>query len=216
MTILVAARASALSKAQLSEVYQELKNHHPLISFQPLYIETHGDKDLKTSLRGLEKTDFFTREVDRALLEGKCNIAIHSAKDLPETVDRRLTIAAITQGVDSCDVLVLKEGLTLEKLKKKPIIATSSERREESVKAIIPAATFIDLRGTVEKRLELLTSGKADGVVVAKAALIRLNLLHLNHIDLPGTTTPLQGQLAIVTRKHATAMIKLFSCLDVR
>ncbi|MGZ3633599.1 MAG: hydroxymethylbilane synthase [Parachlamydiaceae bacterium] len=217
MIITVAARTSPLSKAQFSEVYQAIQSYHPNVTFEPIYIETYGDQDLQTSLRGLEKTDFFTREIDNTLLEGKCDIAIHSAKDLPNPLREGLTITALTQGIDSSDVLVLKEGYTPETLPTHAIIATSSERREESVRQLLnKEVDFIDLRGTIEKRLELITDGLADGIVVAKAALIRLNLIHLNHYLLPGPTAPLQGKLAIVTRSNDQKMIELFSCIDSR
>ncbi len=217
MIVTVAARTSALSKAQFSEVYQAIQSYHPNVIFTATYIETHGDQDLKISLRGLEKTDFFTREIDNTLLEGKCDIAIHSAKDLPEPLREGLIIAALTQGIDSSDVLVLKEGYTPETLPPHAIIATSSERREESVRELLnKKINFIDLRGTIQKRLEFITDGRADGIVVAKAALIRLNLIHLNHYLLPGPTAPLQGKLAIVTRNNNQRMIELFSCIDSR
>lgn len=216
MLLIAAARSSPLSQVQFFEVQEEIKLHHPEISFEPLFIETTGDKDLNTSLRTLDKTDFFTKEIDAALLARRCSIAIHSAKDLPDPLDRRLMIAAITKGIDNRDSLVLRDGITLDNLPSGALIATSSERREECVRSLRPDLTFTDLRGTIGQRLNLLKSRKVDGVVVAEAALIRLKLTHLNRVFLPGETTPLQGQLAIVVRKGARALLDLFSCIDFR
>lgn len=216
-TIIVAARASPLSQVQVKEVLAEIIKYHPNIHFKPLLIESYGDLDLNTSLRDLDKSsDFFTREIDEALLQRKCSIAIHSAKDLPVPLREGLTIAAITQGIDSQDVLVLKDGCTLENLPKGAIIATSSHRREENVREMRGDLQFVDLRGTIGHRLEQLDSGKIDGVVIAYAALIRLGLKHLNLIPIPGPTAELQGKLAVVVRKDAHAMLKLFACIDSR
>lgn len=216
MKIVVGARASPLSKAQAKEVFDELCRHYPEVTFSCIYVDTTGDKDLKTSLRSLNKTDFFTREVDELLLTGNCRIAIHSAKDLPEPLPAGLTLVALTRGVDPSDSLVMRPNESLETLRTGAIVATSSVRREETVKQLRSDLTFIDLRGTIEQRLEKLMNGTADGVVVAEAALIRLGLTHLNRVHLPGPTVPLQGQLAIVARTGDLEMINLFASLDHR
>jgi len=216
MNIKVASRKSPLAKAQVQEVLNELNLHHHNIHFTCLFIETTGDKDQITSLRSLDKTDFFTKEIDHLLLAGDCQIGIHSAKDLPDPLPRGLTIVAITAGVDSSDSLVLKEGQTLKGFTHPPLIATSSVRREESVRELIPHALFTDIRGNIQQRLDILNQDKIDGVVIAEAALIRLGLTHLNRVKLPGTTVPFQGQLAIVARENDNEMHTLFSCIDSR
>jgi len=108
---------------------------------------------------------------------------------------------------------VLREG---ESLKKGAIIATSSARREAAVRQIREDVIFVDIRGTVNARLEALHAGKVDGVVLAEAALIRLKKTHLNRVRLGGETAPLQGQLAVVTRAGDTKTIQLFLSLDTR
>ncbi len=163
------------------------------------WVQTIGDRDRTTSLRTLDKTDFFTRELDQLLLAGAIDAAIHSAKDLPEPLPQGLTLAALTKGLDPRDSLVLREGETLQP---NSLIATSSLRREETVRALCPTARFIDLRGTIHERLAKLHKKEADGVVLAECALIRLKLTHLNRIPLPGETAPLQGRLAIIVRSN--------------
>lgn len=214
-TITVGARSSPLSKAQVIEVQREINRYYPNLTFDCCYVPTTGDKDQKTSLRTMEKTDFFTKEVDALLLSHDCRIAIHSAKDLPQSIPDGLTLIAITKGVDPCDVIVLKPGATLATLPLHPKIATSSLRREEAVKALIPHATFTDVRGTIEKRLSLL-NGVVDGVVIAEAALIRLGLTHHNRVKLPGEPAEFQGQLAILARSDDLTMHTLFACIDSR
>jgi hydroxymethylbilane synthase len=216
LLIHVGARASALSQAQVTEVLKELHLYHPYVKFDPHFLETSGDKDRSTSLRTLGKTDFFTKEVDNLLLNGFCRIAIHSAKDLPETIPAGLTIASITKGLDSADVLVMRSGCTIDSLPKGAVIATSSERREKQTLLLRSDFKFRDLRGTIAERLNLLQTGEADGVVVAEAALIRLGLTDLNRIKIPGETVPYQGQLAILCRSDDEEMIQLFKDLDTR
>lgn len=182
--MLFGARSSPLSRAQVEEIKQEFG-----LFFDVLWVETVGDLDKETSLREMEKTDFFTRELDQLLLGRKIDAAIHSAKDLPDPLPKGLKVAAFSKGVDPRDSLVIK---------REPIrlVATSSVRREEAVRALFPECEFVDMRGTIHERLEK----DVDGVVIAEAALIRLNLTHLPRIFLPGPTAPMQGKLAIVCR----------------
>lgn len=206
MKIFVGARSSPLSRAQVKEVEKELP---PEVSFEMIWMETLGDRDQKTSLRTLGKTDFFTRDLDELLLTGRIRAAIHSAKDLPDPLPEGLSVAALTKGQDPRDCLVYGS----DSMPKKPRIATSSERREESVRQLYPDAIFLDLRGPIHKRLEILERGEADGVVLAEAALIRLGLTHLKREILPGETVPLQGKLAILIREDDDEMRLLFRSL---
>src|SRR5580765_2750739 len=112
MIITAGSRSSKLAKAQVKEVLDELRSFHPEIDFETLFFETSGDKDQKTSLRTLDKTDFFTKEIDEAQLLGHFRIAIHSAKDLPEKLAKGLKRVALTHGVDSRDALVLRNNET--------------------------------------------------------------------------------------------------------
>lgn len=205
--ISVGARASLLSQAQVKEVIELF----PSIVFHLILIDTSGDKDQIRSLKTLEKSDFFTKEIDQMLLKGECRIAIHSAKDLPEPLPEGLKMIALTEGVDNGDALLFNRPLPDGAL-----IGTSCERREQAVKAYRSDLRCIDIRGTIEKRLKLLDSNQIDGLVVAEAALIRLNLLSRNRIRLKGETAPLQGKLAILARVDDQEMEALFRPLDIR
>jgi hydroxymethylbilane synthase len=209
----VGARRSPLSCKQVEEVLLELRSFHPSIAFETFFIDSLGDGDQKTSLRTLDKTDFFTREIDALLLSGGCRIAVHSAKDLPEPLPEGIVLVSLTRGVDPADVLVFRKGGHLETLPREPKIGSSSVRRDEAVKKILPQALFSDIRGTIENRLEQLDSRKYDAVVMAEAALIRLGLCHRDRFRLPGVSAPLQGKLAVVAREHDWEMRQLFSCI---
>ncbi|HEY4255250.1 MAG TPA: uroporphyrinogen-III synthase [Chlamydiales bacterium] len=207
----VGARSSPLSRAQFEEVLAELRPYWPRVSFSPMWIETQGDKDKTISLRNLGKTDFFTRELDELLLNRAARLAIHSAKDLPHPLPHGLSVAAFTQGLDARDALVFQDAL-----RPNCLVATSSERREEAVRALYPSARFVDVRGPIGERLALLEQGKVDGVVIAEAALIRLKMTTLKRLYLPGTTVEGQGQLAILCRTDDEEMHLLCRCIDAR
>ncbi len=210
MKIVVGGRGSPLSKVQVEEVEAEIKKFNPQVVFAPLWITTYGDKDRTTSLKSLDKTDFFTREIDEALKKGECRIGIHSAKDLPDPLPKGLVVVAFTKGLDSSDSLVVREGKTLKK------VATSSARREKTVKELWPDVECVDIRGNIDERLRQLDEGIVDGVIVAECALIRLKLTHRTRIPLPGETAPGQGQLAVVARVGDAEMAELFSAIDSR
>lgn len=207
--IVAVCRTSPLARAQLKEVEKETG-----LVFHPMWIESAGDKDRRTSLRDLGATDFFTKELDEKVLSGEARIAIHSAKDLPEKIPEGLVIAALTQGVDSRDSLVMRPGFSIETLPLKGIIGVSSIRREDVLKSIRPDWVFRDIRGWISERLSLLEQKIVDGVVVAEAALIRLNLTHLNRSYLPGDGAFLQGRLAVMCREDDQEMRSLFAALS--
>lgn len=183
------ARQSNLSRAQVEEVKKEWDLHCEMV-----WVATTGDIDQKTSLRGLEKTDFFTKELDQMVLQGQIDAAIHSAKDLPEPLPKGLKLAALSKGIDPRDSLVFRMPLKR--------VATSSERREKGVKEVFPFCECVDIRGCIEERLAKWESGEVDGVVIAHAALIRLQLTHLPYMFLPGPVAPLQGKIALVCREN--------------
>jgi hydroxymethylbilane synthase len=212
--IVVGARASPLSQAQVKEVFAELCNHLPQIDYLPIWTPTQGDMDQKTSLKGLEKSNFFTKEIDSLLLKEGCRIAVHSAKDLPEPLPQGIQLVAITRGIDPSDALVMRKESTLASLPPMARVGTSSARREQVIKQLRPDIQIVDIRGTIEKRLAMVEeTGELDAVVIAEAALMRLGLTHLNRLRLPGETALYQGQLAILARTGDNEMQEIFSMI---
>ncbi len=208
----IGSRASRLAQAQVWEVHREIAQFHPHIEFEPYWIATTGDKDLKTSLRALEKTDFFTREIDELQLQGLFRISIHSAKDLPEPLRAGLAVVALTQGVDPSDSLLYN----VEPLPNGALIGTSSERREENLRAWRSDLRCADVRGNIDQRIALVDEGKLDGLVIAEAALIRLGLTHRRRMKLEGANAAHQGQLAIIASEDDKEMHHIFKCIDTR
>lgn len=196
--IRVALRDSPLSRAQLHEFEAELQ-----LVLTPIFLKTRGDCDRVTSLRGLERSDFFTREIDEMVLDGRADLGLHAAKDLPEPLREGLVCAMMTRGLDSRDALVFGKELVFG-----ATVATSSQRREAAVKRWRPDLRVVDIRGNVDERLAQLDRGSVDGLVVAEAALIRLKQTHRPRVYLEGDVALNQGRLAAVIRRSDTQLLK--------
>ena len=213
----VGTRTSPLALAQVREIRQALQAVVPDVELKIVPMETMGDKDKKTPISEMEGTDFFTREIDKALLDKKIDLAIHSAKDLPEMIPEGIVIAATTRSVDPYDVLVSKGHLKLCDLSEGARIGTSSERRKNQLKAYRPDLELVDIRGTMEERLEKLVSEGLDAIVIAGAGLIRLGLgdriTERISFDIL-KPHPLQGSLAVAIRTDDKELKDLFSKLD--
>lgn len=213
----VGTRTSPLALAQVREIAQALKAVAPLVKFRIVKMKTAGDRDKKTPISAMEGTDFFTREIDRALLAGGIDLAIHSAKDLADQIREGIVIAATTRSVDPYDVLVSRNGLKLRELPKGARVGTSSERRKKQLRAFRPDLKLVDIRGTMGERLDKLVSERLDAIVIAGAGLIRLGLGgHITErISLKILKPhPLQGSLAVAVREGDLKLRKLFSKLN--
>ena len=211
LRINIGSRQSPLAQAQVKEVLGLLKTPvaHQLIQFS-----TRGDEDKTTSLTSLPAEDFFTNTLDQALLEGKIDIAIHSAKDLPKTLPAGLHIVALTAANDETDAWVGNSALNV--LPNGTRIGTSSLLRQSQIKQLYPNAVCVDIRGTINERLECLKKGEVDGLVIAACALKWLGLAHLIKDIFPWEAAALQGQLAVVARAGDAHIKELFYSIDVR
>lgn len=212
-SVRVAARDSKLSKAQVEEVYLAINQFYS-VAFERSYYKTQGDIDLDTPLMDLEKTDFFTQTLDLLVKNNEVDLAIHSAKDLPEPLDPDLELIALTNGVDPSDVLVSVK-YTLATLPAQAKIGVSSFRRIEGLFQIRQDLKFLSIRGAVDERLKLLEEGVYDALILAEAGLFRLkSQVSRERLDIP--VSPLQGKLALVAKKGNLEMKTLFAPLDAR
>ena len=216
---MVGTRGSALALKQVEEVARLLRHIYPDIEVRMEIIETVGDRDRFTPISDVEGTDFFTREIERKLLDGEIDFAVHSAKDLPDELPRGLFIAAVTEPIDQRDALVSRGGLRLMDLPPGTRIGTSSKRRKDFIKSRRPDCETVDLRGNVDERIEMLDKGRFDAILIAAAGLIRLGLAHRITERIPVEELPPathQGSLAIEIRQDDTELAEIFRTLDCR
>lgn len=130
---------------------------------------TTGDKRVEWSLEKEGGKGLFTKELEDALLEGRADFAVHSAKDLPSEMPEGLAIAGFLPRETTEDVLILREGVEIPK-----VIATGSPRRRIQLRYLYPEAEFIEIRGNVDTRLNKIAEGYADATMLAAAGLKRL------------------------------------------
>lgn len=217
MAYKVGTRTSPLALKQVDEVIYHLKNYYKDINIEIVGIDTYGDKDKATPISDIEGTDFFTREIDNALLQDEIDFAVHSAKDLPDKISEGLFVAAITKSIDPDDALVSKYNLKIDELKKGARIGASSQRRKTQLLAYRSDFKIVDIRGNIHERLDKLEKDNLDAIVVAACALTRLGLEHKISQRLPHNILephPLQGSLAIVVKEDRKELIELLRVID--
>lgn len=174
-TIRIGTRGSALALAQTRLVEEALKEREPSLSIETVVIRTQGDQIREKPLSEFGGRGVFIAEIEDALRRGDIDLAVHSAKDLPVKLGENLVIAGVLPREDASDVLVTKSGLDIAKMEC-PRIGTGSPRRQFQIKEIYPRALLRDIRGNVETRLQKLSDGALDGVVLAAAGLMRLGI----------------------------------------
>lgn len=213
LPIKIASRSSPLALAQVEEIILEMKAKGKTFAFEPIKFETAGDKDKTTPLTK-SSDDFFTDTIDQALLEGKADIAVHSAKDLPQHLNKSLKIFALTKGMETHDAWVSR--VHWKDLPLNALVGTSSVLRQKQILEMRPDVTIVNIRGTINERIQLVKGSKLDGVVVAACALKRLKMENEINGIFPWEGMPLQGQLAVVGRHNDLELENLFSAIDVR
>jgi hydroxymethylbilane synthase len=170
-SIKLATRKSALARAQTEIVRAHLAQAIPDALCEVLLMTTTGDRQTQWTLQEHGGKGLFTKELEDALLEGRADIAVHSAKDLPTELPEGLALAGFMPREDPRDVLVRRED------KPNPaLIASGSPRRREQGSKLWPEARWTELRGNVETRLRKIAEGEADATILAAAGLKRLGI----------------------------------------
>ena len=164
MELILATRKSALAQTQTQRVMKLLKEKSGVDSKKFLVV-TEGDKRLDVSLNKIGGKGLFTKEIEIALLENKAHAAIHSMKDVPYEMGKHFELIAMPEREDVRDVLVCRNGLRLEELKKGAIIGTSSIRRAAQIKNIRNDINIVPIRGNVGTRLEKMKNENMDGII---------------------------------------------------
>jgi hydroxymethylbilane synthase len=216
----VATRGSVLARWQAERVIARLAGGHPKlgISGSPIEAElviitTSGDASADTPIHAMGGTGVFVKEVQQAVLDGRADIAVHSAKDLPASASPDgLLLAAVPERANPYDALV---GSTLDALPAGALIGTGSVRRRAQLAALRPDLTFAELRGNIPTRLE--KAAGFDAIVVAAAALERLDLLDRaaeilsSDVMMPQVG---QGSLAVECRVDDETTLERLAAID--
>jgi hydroxymethylbilane synthase len=171
MRLRVATRGSALARWQADHVVALLHKSDPGIQAEVVVVETSGDRRQDVPIWELGGKGVFVKEVQAAVLEGRADIAVHSAKDLPSATPDGLTLAAVPERADVRDALV---GATLAELPVGALVATGSLRRRAQLAHARPDLRFEGLRGNMATRVDRAGRDGVAAVVVAAAALDRL------------------------------------------
>ena len=174
--IRIGTRRSRLALAQTYLVKEKIERAFPDIQAEILEISTKGDELLDRSLTSFGGKGVFTRELEEALLSGRIDLAVHSAKDMPMEFPEGLGIGAALSRAAVEDVAVTRDGTALRDLKPGSVVGTSSLRRELQIKAINPLVKIKMIRGNVQTRLRKLSEEQYDAIVLAAAGLQRLEL----------------------------------------
>ncbi|MCX7619489.1 MAG: hydroxymethylbilane synthase [Acidimicrobiales bacterium] len=171
----LATRASALARWQAEHVaallQQAAHNAGSAIRTELLPLDTTADRRLEVPISAMGGKGVFVKEIQQAVLDGRADLAVHSAKDLPGQTPDGLVLAAVPQRADPRDVLV---GSELAALGPGAPVATGSVRRRVQLADLRPDLTFVELRGNIGTRLEKVPDGGA--IVMAAAAIDRLGL----------------------------------------
>lgn len=173
---IIGSRESALAVVQSRMVLGYLQEHCPELEVELLTMKTTGDKILDRRLDQIGGKGLFVKELDKALMDRRSDLSVHSMKDLPMEVAEDLPLVGCSRREDPRDVLVLPEGAK-EMDFSKPI-GTSSLRRSLQLRELFPEARFESIRGNLQTRLRKLDEGQFGAIVLAAAGVKRMGLEH--------------------------------------
>ena len=210
----IGTRASALALWQARHVESLIRALPGAPPVELVPITTTGDVQADVPLWTVRGRAFFTKEIDRALLEGRIDVAVHSLKDLPTAMEPGLALTAVLTREDARDALVSRARLPLSQLPRNARIGTSSLRRRAFLTRARPDLTLLELRGNVPTRLERLERGDYDAIILAAAGLRRLGLEgriteQLSPKEFPPAVS--QGAIGVCTRaddRHAASWLQ--------
>lgn len=170
----IGSRGSQLALWQANDIAGLLRARGHAVEIE--VIKTTGDKVQDVPLAQVGAKGMFTKEIEEALAAGQVDLAVHSLKDLPTTVQPGFLLAAITQRDDPRDALLSHKFRGVDELPQGARVGTSSLRRQAQLKAFRPDLEVIPLRGNVDTRMRKLQSGELDAIVLSAAGLDRLKL----------------------------------------
>lgn len=215
MKVRIGTRGSRLALVQAEAVAAGLRARGAVVEIVP--IRTSGDQLAEVALADFGGKALFIKEVEDALRVGHVDVAVHSLKDMPADLPPGLTLAAFPPREDPADVLVTRDGRGLADLPAGARVGTSSLRRRVLLLRMRPDLRDEPIRGNVDTRLRKLAEGHYDGIVLARAGLLRLGIEPPGTMGLPVDQFPPaagQGILGVEARAGEAPLLELLATLD--
>lgn len=203
--------------AQARQVADDLMMCSSKLEVEIVEITTKGDSVQDRNLAGIGGTGLFVKEIERALLDGQVDMAVHCIKDLPVGGTEGITLAAVTKRLMPFDVLISRDSKILDDLPSGAAIGTGSPRRMAQLLCYRPDLEVVDIRGNLDTRIKKLERGMYDAIVVAAAGVERLGLqdkvseIFTTELCLPA---PGQGALGLQVRTGDKDVAKIAKKLD--
>ena len=213
--LIIGSRASKLAIAQTIIVKEKLEKLNNNIKIEIKEITTRGDKNLTVSPESLKGA--FTKEIEDALLKNDIDIAVHSMKDMATVCPKGLIYASVPEREDARDVFISKRNIKFKDLPKNSIIGTTSLRRTNYVRLFRDDLIVTPIRGNILTRLKKLENENYDAIIIAAAAIKRLNLENIitEYFSIEEILpAPGQGALCAECRDKDTKIINMLKSIE--
>lgn len=214
--LVIATRESPLALWQAEYVKAALEAAHEGLRVSLLGMSTQGDRWLSSPLSEVGGKGLFIKELERALLDGRADLAVHSMKDVPASLPEEFALPVIAFRDDPRDALVSRDGLALADLPAGARVGSASLRRQSQLRARRPDLEVAPIRGNVGTRLGKMEAGEYAALVLASAGLKRLKLEHrvTEHLSVADSVPSAgQGALGIECLAAADQVRQLISVL---
>jgi len=214
--IRIGSRGSRLALWQTDFVINKMLALGDRLDIEKVLIKTKGDKLLDVALSKIGDKGLFTKELEKEILAGKIDMAVHSFKDMPTKITKGLTIGAVLPRENPKDVLLSLEGKGLIELPSGARVGTSSLRRRAQLLAIRPDLSIVELRGNIDTRIRRLLNQEMDAIVLAAAGVIRLGYDSLITEELDILPAVGQGAIVVETRDDDQVILEIIEQLNDR
>lgn len=216
MKIVIGSRGSQLAMWQTHHIKSLLEQAHPGLEIEIRKITTRGDAIQDIPLPKIGDKGLFTAEIEAELLADNIQLAVHSLKDLPTTLPDGLVYGGSPPRADARDALISLKWRSIEDIPDNGTIATGSLRRKAAILNLKPGMQFTDLRGNIDTRLRKLAENGWDGIIMAAAALERLEMVSeiAAYLD-PEFFVPSvsQGAIGLEVNTNRTDVLELLTAI---
>lgn len=215
--IIIGTRGSKLALWQANMVKTNIEKHFESLNVEIKIIQTKGDRDQSSSLTQVGGQGIFTKAIEKELINNTIDLAVHSLKDLPSSMHDNLNLGAVLKRGVVNDAFIGLKIHNFNDLPNNPTIASGSIRRRAQLLSIRSDIIFVDLRGNIESRINKLFKFEYDGILVAEAAIKRLNFDQIHHhrfsIDevLPAVG---QGAIGVQVRKNDKQLLQVLEKIN--